>query len=118
MGSTHTLPVSWTQARSALAGTRTVERVCYAVGAVLLLAGLFHLGVYAVRGGPWEGPVSWRKPTTFGLSFGLTLITVTWVSSYLRMRARTRAVLLGVFAADCVVEVAGITGQAWRGTPS
>jgi hypothetical protein len=63
--------------------------------------------VFLVDGGPWEGPVSWRKPTTFGISFGLTLITIAWVSSYLVMRPRTRAWLLGVFAADCVQIVKG-----------
>ena len=55
---------------------------------------------------------------TFGLSFGTTLIAITWVSSYLRIGDRRRAVLLGIFAADCVVEVAGITVQAWRHVPS
>jgi hypothetical protein len=103
---------------AAWAATRGAERAGYLIGAVLLLAGAFHLGVFAVRGGPWTGPVSWRKPITFGLSFGLTLITVTWVTSYLRVAARTRAVLLGIFAADCVAEVGGITLQAWRRVPS
>ncbi|MFC3575016.1 hypothetical protein ACFOZ0_17375 [Streptomyces yaanensis] len=97
---------------------RPSERLGYATGAVLALSGLAHLLVFAVDGGPWYGPVSWRKPVTFGLSFGLTLIAVTWVTSYLRAGARTRAVLLVVFAADCVVEVAGITVQAWRHVPS
>jgi hypothetical protein len=108
---TATLTASW-------ATTRRIERFCYLVGAVLLLAGAFHLGVFAVRGGSWEGPVSWRKPITFGLSFGLTLIGVAWVTSYLRMGSRARAVLLAVFAADCVAEVGGITVQAWRHVPS
>ncbi|MDF9811432.1 hypothetical protein [Streptomyces sp. SPB162] len=97
---------------------RSSERLSYATGAALVVSGLVHLGVFAVDGGPWEGPVSWRKPFTFGLSFGLTLIAVAWVTSYLRMGTRTRAVLLTVFAADCVVEVAGITLQAWRRVPS
>lgn len=105
-------------AASGWATARTVERVCCLIGAGLFLAGLFHLGVFAVRGGAWAGPVSWRKPATFGLSFGLTLVTVAWVTSYLRVGARLRALLLGVFAADCVVEVGGITVQAWRGVPS
>ena len=34
------------------------------------------------------------------------------------MRPRTRAWLLGVFAVDCILEVAGITVQAWRRVPS
>ncbi|MER6968660.1 hypothetical protein ABT408_34345 [Streptomyces halstedii] len=97
---------------------RAAERFCHATGAVLVLSGCAHLLVFAVDGGPWDGPVSWRKPVTFGLSFGLTLIAVTWVTSYLRVGARLRTVLLVVFAADCVVEVGGITLQAWRRVPS
>ncbi|MEU6354356.1 hypothetical protein ABZ896_34360 [Streptomyces sp. NPDC047072] len=96
----------------------TAERLCHATGVLLFLSGLVHLGVFAVDGGPWEGPVSWRKPVTFGLSFGLTLVAITWVTSYLRLAPRPRTALLAVLAADCVVEVAGITLQAWRGVPS
>ncbi|REF00963.1 hypothetical protein [Thermomonospora umbrina] len=103
---------------SALERDRRVERACHLLGAALIGAGLFHLAVFAVDGGPWAGPVSWRKPATFGLSFGLTLITVTWVASYLPLGGRLRAWLLGVFAVDCLVEVGGITLQAWRRVPS
>ncbi|MEV6540781.1 hypothetical protein [Streptomyces sp. NPDC051665] len=97
---------------------RPAERLCHATGALLIVSGLVHLVVFAVDGGPWYGPVSWRKPVTFGLSFGATLIAVTWVTSYLRVGARLRTVLLVVFAADCAVEVGGITLQAWRRVPS
>jgi hypothetical protein len=97
---------------------RPAERLSYAVGTVLVGSGLFHLGVFAVDGGPWDGPVSWRKPFTFGVSFGLTLIAVAWVTSYVRVGERRRSVLLTLFAADCVLEVAGITVQAWRHVPS
>jgi len=104
--------------RSWWSGARRIERVCCLVAAVLVLSGLVHLGVGLVDDRPWTGPVSWRKPTTFGVSFGLTLAAVTWLGSYLRIGDRVRAVLLGVFAADCVLEVAGITVQAWRDVPS
>lgn len=104
-------PTAWREARPA-------ERLCHATGAVLALSGLAHLVVFAVDGGPWDGPVSWRKPVTFGLSFGLTLIAITWVTSYLRIGTRLRTMLLLVFAADCVTEVGGITLQAWRRVPS
>ncbi|MGD6754893.1 hypothetical protein [Streptomyces sp. BH105] len=97
---------------------RPAERLCHAIGAALVASGLVHLVVLGVDGGPWNGPVSWRKPITFGLSFGLTLMAVTWVTSYLKVGARLRATLLVVFAADCVLEVAGITLQAWRKVPS
>jgi hypothetical protein len=97
---------------------RRVERVCYLVGAALIASGLFHLVVLLVTGGSWQGPVSWRKPVTFGVSFGLTLITIGWVASYLRLGRRARGWLLGVFAAACGLEVALITVQAWRRVPS
>ncbi|MFI2205920.1 hypothetical protein ACH47Z_35135 [Streptomyces sp. NPDC020192] len=97
---------------------RSVDRLCHATGLFLVLSALVHLVVFAVDGGPWDGPVSWRKPFTFGLSFGLTLIAITWVTSYVRVGARLRAVLLLVFATDCVVEVGGIALQAWRRVPS
>jgi hypothetical protein len=93
-------------------------RILLAVSALLVLSGLFHLLVFALDDRPWAGPVSWRKPFTFGVSFGVTLASVVWVTSYLRLPERTRSLLLGIFAADCVVEVAGITLQAWRDVPS
>ena len=93
-------------------------RTCLLVAAVLVASGLFHLGVFVVDDRPWHGPVSWRKPFTFGLSFGVTLATVVWVTSSLQVAERTRRLLLSVFAVDCVVEVAGITLQAWRDQPS
>ncbi len=104
--------------RSFWANGRPVERWCYRISAFLIVVGLFHLGVFAVAGGPWQGPVSWRKPTTFGLSFGLTLLTLTWVASFLALGERARRILLGLFAAACVLEVALITLQAWRRVPS
>jgi hypothetical protein len=97
---------------------RPVETVCYVIGALLMLAGALHVVVFLIDDTPWEGPVSWRKPTTFGLSFGLTLISIAWVASYLVMSERSRTWLLGIFAADCVLEVAGISIQAWRRVPS
>jgi hypothetical protein len=97
---------------------RPVERLAYLVGAVLLLSGLAHLGVQALLGGPWDGPVSWRKPTTFGLSFGLTVLSVTWVASFLDMRERLRTALLVGFLLASVAEVTLIDVQAWRRVPS
>jgi hypothetical protein len=105
-------------ARSYWIRRRPIERLGFLIGAVLVGSGIFHFGVFLVRGGPWDGPVSWRKPTTFGLSFGLTLIAIVWVTSYLILSPRVRSWLLGIFAADCILEVAGITVQAWRHVPS
>jgi hypothetical protein len=113
-----TLPPLPTALSARARALRPAERLCHAVGLLLVLSGLAHLIVFAVDGGPWDGPVSWRKPVTFGLSFGVTLIAIAWVTSYLHVAERPRSALLAVFAADCVVEVGGITLQAWRRVPS
>ena len=93
-------------------------RALVGISVVLIASGLFHLAVFFVDDRPWAGPLSWRKPFDFGVSFGVTLASVVWVTSYLRMPERTRTLLLTIFAADCVLEVAGITVQAWRDVPS
>ena len=62
--------------------------------------------------------MSLRKPATFGLSFGLTLVNVTFIASFVRLKDRTRTLLLGVFAAACVLETFLVSLQAWRGVPS
>ena len=95
---------------------RTVERVAYVVAAVLFTSGLVHLVVLVASGTTWEGPLSYRKAMTFGLSFGLTLASVAWATSFLTVRRRT--LLLGAFTAVSVVEVALVTMQVWRGVPS
>ncbi|MEW1838253.1 hypothetical protein AB0392_09885 [Nonomuraea angiospora] len=93
-----------------------MNRLWYLIGVLLVLAGLVHLGVFVVDGGPWEGAVSWRKPFTFGVSFGLSVLTLTWVAQFVRLRARP--LLVGAFAVASTLEVALITLQAWRGVPS
>jgi hypothetical protein len=108
---TRSLRRSWTDGQ-------TTERVAYVVAAVLFASGLVHLAVLVISGGTWTGPLSLRKPTTFGLSFGLTLASVTWATSFLHLRPRTRAGVLGAFTAASITEVTLVTTQAWRGVPS
>ncbi|MET0238229.1 MAG: hypothetical protein ABW224_26545 [Kibdelosporangium sp.] len=95
---------------------RTIDRVGYVVGSLLLLSGLVHLVVLLTTGGTWLGPLSMRKPMTFGLSFGLTVGAAVWATSFLR--TRYRGFLLALFYLASVVEVGLITTQAWRGVPS
>jgi hypothetical protein len=85
---------------------------------LLILSGLIHLAVLLITGSSWEGPLSLRKPTTFGLSFGLTLINVTLVASFISLTNRRRTLLLGVFTAACILETLLVSMQAWRGVPS
>lgn len=95
---------------------RPVERVAYVVGLVLFTSGLVHVGVLLVTGWTWIGPVSLRKAATFGLSFGLTVASLAWATSFLRLPARR--LVLGAFLVTSVVETALISMQAWRGVPS
>ena len=95
-----------------------MERAGYLVGVLLLISGFVHLAILIIDGRSWAGPLSLRKPMTFGLSFGLTLVTIVWVASFLPLGHRMRAVLLGAFTIACVVETTLVSLQAWRGVPS
>jgi hypothetical protein len=97
---------------------RRVERTGYLVGALLLISGIVHITILTVTGASWLGPLSLRKPAVFGLSFGVTLITIVWVASFLPLAERTRVALLTIFTAASVVETALVSLQAWRGVPS
>jgi hypothetical protein len=94
------------------------QRLGYLCAAALIASGLIHVVVYLVDGGPWEGPLSWRKPIVFGLSFGVTLATVAWILNFLRVRTATAWVVVGVLSATSVGEVSLITMQTWRGVAS
>jgi hypothetical protein len=97
---------------------RPAQRLAYVVGGVLVLVGLAHLVAWLVVGGAWAGPISFRKPTTFGVSFGLTTITLAWVAGQLRIGERTGWLLLGPLAAADTYEVVWVAVQRWRGVAS
>ncbi|MER7207651.1 hypothetical protein ABT340_11310 [Streptosporangium sp. NPDC000239] len=97
---------------------RPHQRFWYGVATLLLAGSAFHLAVYAVDGGGWAGPVSWRKPILFGFSFGLTLACLVWVTGRLKPPLARPRLLLGALGTACVVEVALIDLQRWRGVPS
>ncbi|MFM8892317.1 MAG: hypothetical protein ACKOTB_11975, partial [Planctomycetia bacterium] len=86
-------------------------------GLVLVASGCLHLAVWAVLGGPWEGPVTWRKPILFGISGGLTALSLGWVWAALPRR-RGDGVLAAATAWALGIEVALIDLQRWRGVAS
>jgi hypothetical protein len=77
-----------------------------------------HLAVWAVDGGPWAGPVSWRKPIVFSLSFGLLLWAFGWLLDRLPDRPRLAWPLAVGLAVTGTAEVGLIAGQTWRGEAS
>jgi len=97
---------------------RPAQRFGYLAGGALVLVGLAHLLAWLAVGGAWAGPVSFRKPTTFGLSFGLTTIILAWITGRLRIADRTRWLLLGPLAAADTYEVVWVSTQRWRGVAS
>lgn len=94
------------------------QRFAYACASLLVLSAAVHGGVYLVDGGPWGGPVSWRKPILFGFSFGVTLATLTWFLTLLRLRRSIARIVLAVLALASVGEVFLVSMQKWRGVAS
>jgi hypothetical protein len=88
-----------------------------ASGALLVASGLAHVAVWAALGGPWEGPVTWRKPILFGISGGLTAVSMGWVWSKMPVR-RWDVPLSWLTTIALVIEVALIDLQRWRGVAS
>ena len=108
----------WAMDRRWWSERSTVERITTVVGVLLLVSGVFHALVLVKSGESWEGPLSYRKAASFGVSFGLTLLTVTWATSFIGMRDSLRNGLLGVFTVACAMETILVTLQVWRGVPS
>ena len=86
-------------------------------GVILVASGLVHIGVWGVLGGPWEGPVTWRKPILFGISGGLTSLSLGWAWAQLPWR-RGDLRLARLTAWALVIEVGLIDLQRWRGVAS
>lgn len=103
---------------STLSLTKPASRQLRAAGIVLLVSAAIHVMVLLAEGGQWAGPVSLRKPITFGLSVGLLLWTVGWVIDRLPSRRRLEGVVAWTLIGSGLFEVALITVQAWRGVPS
>jgi len=92
-------------------------RPLFQIGAILVVSGFLHAAIWAVTGGPWEGPVTWRKPILFGISGGLTALSTGWAWAQLPWR-KGDCWLAAATAWALFVEVALIDLQAWRGVAS
>jgi hypothetical protein len=97
-------------------GQRT-ERAAYVVGALLIVSGLIHLAIVVISGASWTGPLSLRKPTTFGLSFRPDahhdrVGRIVPAPQRPRSRDPARYVHGGLRAGDRADHAAGLAGRA------
>jgi hypothetical protein len=108
----------WAAVRGLWAAARGYQRLAYLVGAGLILVGLAHAGLWALARGSASGALSWRKPTTFGLSFGLTTVTLGWVATWLPVRRSIGWTAAGLLGAAVSYEVVWVVVQHARGVPA
>ena len=94
------------------------QKFAYATGFLLIGSAVFHTIVLVVTGGTLEGDLSWRKPILFGEAFGLTVVSVAWVMTFLPKRPRLGWLLLGTLSVANFGEVFWVSIQQWRGVPS
>ncbi len=100
-----------------LSRRKIAGRIAVAAGVLLVCAGLLHWVWGTVDGASWSGPLSYRKPTLFGLSFGVTLLSVGWL--WAKLYPSRLDTLAEWLLSLCVLgEVALVTLQYWRGRPS
>lgn len=96
---------------------RLEQLVLFVVGGILWASGVVHCLVWLADGGSLAGPVSWRKPILFGLSAGVTVLSIGWLMGKLPRRIGD-SLFLGAFAIVMLFEVGLITLQQWRGVAS
>lgn len=83
----------------------------------MFASGVVHVLVWFSVGDPWPGPVSARKPILFGVSTGVTAMSLAWVLTKIKARGYDRFTI-PVLSVSLVGEVALITLQYWRGVAS
>ncbi|MEM1022978.1 MAG: hypothetical protein AAGD10_10160 [Myxococcota bacterium] len=87
------------------------------IGGLLVLSGFVYAALWIIQGGTWAGPLSLRKPILFGVSTGITLLSVARVCGGVRARLGDRW-LYGGMAVALLFEVALIDLQQARGVAS
>lgn len=107
--------VIFTEAAAAWRRGARPWRIAYTTGVILILVGISHGLAWLVVGGAWDGPVSFRKPFSFGVSFGLATLTLAWFADRLRLSGPTAWALLAPLAAANATEVAWVSLQRARG---
>jgi len=90
------------------------NKILLLAGAFLILSGLLHIPLQILDPRDWESPIGWRKPILFGISTGVTLVSLAWVVSRTLAKPLAACLLAGL----AVTEVMIITVQTWRKVPA
>lgn len=106
-----------TTAIDTLSSSKSWSISLLSVGFILIASGIIHLVLLGVTGGDWEGATSLRKPGLFGVSAGVTALSLAWVFSKLHAHCLDR-LISRILAVCLLVEVGLITLQQWRGVAS
>lgn len=86
-------------------------------GIALVASGIVHFAVWCLSDSSWSGEVSWRKPTLFGISGGITLVSMAALLPRLPPRRRDPYLAIAL-AVSMLCEVSLISLQQWRGVAS
>lgn len=96
---------------------RTRFDVLEQAAVALIVSGVVHGLLWLAGDAAWEGPLSARKPALFGISAGVTLLSLQWALQSFNERPWDRQ-LAAWLAWGLLGEVGLITLQYWRGVPS
>jgi hypothetical protein len=93
-------------------------RALWLAGALYVASGLVHALIWLAAGSPsLEGPVSWRKPIVFGLSGGVTTLSLAWLAAWVPA-SKARARWSWTYVVTMTAELLLIDLQCWRGVGS
>lgn len=103
------------QLRAHLTHPSKEVRLLSRLGWLLVLTGFAHVLVWLLDGRPsLEGPTGWRKPILFGLSGGVTTLSLAGLRAGVRALPRWS----WLYLVTITVEIGLIDVQAWRGVAS
>ncbi len=80
------------------------------------MVGIFHIIPAILGPRDLSGPISFRKPILFGISTGVTVLSLGWILQL--VETKHKLLLAWVIAATALLEVALISLQPWRGEAS
>jgi hypothetical protein len=90
--------------------------VLFRAGLLLIVLGAFHIAVQFISPRDWESNIGWRKPILFGISTGITLISLSWVAA--AVAGNKERLVAWIISTLACAEVFIITLQTWRGVPA